>query len=420
MLGTSSRGGLHREQAVAIAKGSYADLTPTAPLRVGPYPRTAVDRVPRDTTAATTPLRSERLERTVRGNTMHAEIPALRAFAEARTTVCPPETAGDVLPSAASPNPLATPRCARFAGRALRSTGAHNRPALASDGGQMLGETLGALREPGHYLEVEPGVEVYYEDHGDGPPIVFVPGWTFSTEVFDRQVEHLAGRHRVIVVDQRSHGRSPVAGHGNNYGTLGADLVKLVEALELDQVVFVGWSFGALTNWSYLRHAGLDRVRAMVSVDLSPKPLSVVDTDWAEGPLDEIAGAYNEFLTTPAGHRAFVTYYAEEVMVQRDLEPAELAWLVDQSLRTPTPVAAQLFASGMFSDYRAEATKVDAERPTLHFVAEHWAPTATAFLATHCPRGEVRVLGGHLMFWEHAERFNEMLDEFVAALPPNA
>ena len=40
----------------------------------------------------------------------------------------------------------------------------------------------------GSFLEVEPGVEVYYEDSGEGTPLVFVPGWTFSTEVFDQQV----------------------------------------------------------------------------------------------------------------------------------------------------------------------------------------------------------------------------------------
>lgn len=266
----------------------------------------------------------------------------------------------------------------------------------------------------GTYLGVSPGIDLYYEVHGEGPPLVLLSGWTFSTEVFEHQIAHFARTHQVIAVDQRSHGRSTMAGSGNDYGTLGADLLALLEALDLREVVVVGWSFGCLTTWSAVRHGALDRIRAVVSIDLSPKPLSTVDTDWVEGPLDDIAGAYNAYLTSPEGHRGFVTAYATEVMVQRDLEPTELQWLIDQSTRTPTPVAAQLFASGMLSDYREEAALLDRSVPTLFVVAEHWAPTASAFLAEHCPSARVEVLGGHLMFWEHAERFNAVLDDFLA------
>jgi non-heme chloroperoxidase len=44
----------------------------------------------------------------------------------------------------------------------------------------------------GAYLEVAPGVELYYEEHGAGSPLVFAPGWTFTTEVFEHQVAHFA------------------------------------------------------------------------------------------------------------------------------------------------------------------------------------------------------------------------------------
>jgi pimeloyl-ACP methyl ester carboxylesterase len=99
-------------------------------------------------------------------------------------------------------------------------------------------------REPGKYIEVEPGVELYYEDYGQGTPLLFVPGWTFTGEVFEHQVAHFAATHRVIVVDPRGQGRSSVTLHGNDYATHGADLAKLIKALELRDVVLVGWSFG--------------------------------------------------------------------------------------------------------------------------------------------------------------------------------
>ena len=76
----------------------------------------------------------------------------------------------------------------------------------------------------GSYLEVEPGVELYYEDHGAGSPLVFVPGWTFTTEVFVHQVEYFSGTHRVVSFDPRSQGRSTLTLQGNDYPTQSADL----------------------------------------------------------------------------------------------------------------------------------------------------------------------------------------------------
>jgi non-heme chloroperoxidase len=197
-----------------------------------------------------------------------------------------------------------------------------------------------ANAQPGQYLAVEPGVELYYEEHGSGSPLLFVPGWTFTTEVFQRQVEQFARTHRVIVVDPRSQGRSTKTFLGNDFSTRGADLARLIEALGLENLVLVGWSTGTLDLLGYVAHAGTAALKGVVGIDMSPRPLSVSGDDWVEGPLDEIAGAWRTFLRTPQGHREFISWYATEVMVQRDLTPAELDWIVRQSLSTPTPCSA--------------------------------------------------------------------------------
>ncbi|HMQ32175.1 MAG TPA: alpha/beta hydrolase [Chloroflexaceae bacterium] len=152
---------------------------------------------------------------------------------------------------------------------------------------------------PGTYLEVARGVELYYEEHGAGTPLVVVPGWTFTTEVFQHQVAHFAQSHRVIVVDPRSQGRSSKSAHGNDYATHGADLARLFAALELRDAVLVGWSTGTLDALGYVQQAGTGALRALVGIDMSPKPLAVSGEDWVEGPLDEIAGAWRAFLRSP-------------------------------------------------------------------------------------------------------------------------
>jgi non-heme chloroperoxidase len=270
--------------------------------------------------------------------------------------------------------------------------------------------------QPGKYIEIEPGIEIYYEEMGTGTPIVFVPGWTFTSEVFVHQMTHFSKTHRVIAIDPRSQGRSSMVLHGNDYATHAADLAKVIKALDLQDIVLVGWSFGCLETWGYVRQEGTQTIKAMVGIDLSPKPLSVDAQDWVEGPLDEIAGAYNTYLLSRQGQRDFVTYYADEIMVQRELSKEEMFWIVEQSLKTPPYIASALFASGMFSNYIEEAKLVDESLPALTIIAEHWADTAVPFMQKHFPKTKTAVLGGHMMFWEHADQFNTILGDFIASL----
>lgn len=103
-------------------------------------------------------------------------------------------------------------------------------------------------------------------------------------------------------------------------------------------------------------------------------------------------------------------------MIQRKLTKAELFWIVDQSAKSPPWVAAALFASGMFSNHMAEAELLDKTLPSMTIVAEHWKNTAVPFLKKNFPNTKVEVLGGHMMFWEHAEKFNQILSDFIASI----
>ncbi|MFT4413932.1 alpha/beta fold hydrolase [Fredinandcohnia humi] len=266
----------------------------------------------------------------------------------------------------------------------------------------------------GRYIEVDPGIELFIQDIGTGDPLVFMPGFTFTTEVFSEQAEYFSKKNRVIVIDPRSHGRSTLTLHGNDYATHGTDLAKVLDVLNLKDVTLVGWSFGCLTIWEYLKQRGLTNVKSLVLVDMSPKALSTNhEEDWVEGPLNDIAAAYTTYLRNSKGQREFIAGYAKNVMVQRELSEEELNWLVEQSLRTPYYIAANLFASGMFSDYRQEAKLASEAVPTLTVIAEHWAETAVKFTRNLTPQSKIEVLGGHLMFWEHGEKFNTLLENFL-------
>ncbi|MGD6849061.1 alpha/beta fold hydrolase [Rossellomorea aquimaris] len=229
------------------------------------------------------------------------------------------------------------------------------------------------------------------------------------------QVKHFSITHRTIVIDPRSHGRSTTIVHGNDYITHGTDLDKVLKQLKVENATLVGWSFGCLTVWEYIRQFGMGGIKSLVLIDMPPKSLSVqLDEDWVEGPLDDMAAAYTNYLRNPKGQRDFISAYATGIMVQRELKEEELNWIVEQSLKTPYYIAANLFSSGLFSDYRVEAAE-SSESDSLCCcrAAEHWAEAATSYLNKLAPKASVEVLGGHLMFWEYSEKFNEVVKGFL-------
>ena len=103
-----------------------------------------------------------------------------------------------------------------------------------------------AAQRVGAYVEVASGVDIYYEDEGEGPALVLIPGWTFTTRVFDHQFAAFSDSYRVISFDPRSHGRSTVTSDGNNYATQAADLAAVLDHLKVENPVLAGWSAGSL------------------------------------------------------------------------------------------------------------------------------------------------------------------------------
>lgn len=267
----------------------------------------------------------------------------------------------------------------------------------------------------GKFFEVEPNVDIYYEDRGIGTPIIFVPGLSFSSEMFEHQIDYFSQNYRVIAIDPRSQGHSTITLQGNNYDTHAKDLVKLIKYLELKDIILVGWSTGTLETLGYIEQEGTMNVKGLFNIDMSPRPMSENQHDWVEGSLDEVGGLYTLFYS-PDGQKEFVKMYATEVMVQRNLTEVELFELTKQSLHTPYYIVALLLASACFSNKLETAITASEEIPTFMLIAEHWADVAVPFMNKNCPKTQVGVLGGHMMFWEYPEKFNAILDEFISSI----
>jgi len=110
-------------------------------------------------------------------------------------------------------------------------------------------------------------IEIYYEDHGAGSPVVLIHGWPLNGDAWEKQTAALlAAGHRVITYDRRGFGRSSKPGVGYNYDTFAADLNALLTALDLTGVSLVGHSMGTGEITRYIGKYGTARLRKAVLI----------------------------------------------------------------------------------------------------------------------------------------------------------
>ena len=261
------------------------------------------------------------------------------------------------------------------------------------------------------YVKVSADLELYVEESGEGRPLVFVPGWTMTTEVFAKQVAHFSSRYRVVVFDPRSQGRSSRTWGGNHFLQHGDDLDALMVALDLDEAVMLPWSYGCADVWARLRTHGASRMAACVFIDCSPCSVSEHEKGWREGGFTYLVDFQRGMVER---YREYTREFCRS-MWQHEPPAAELDWITDQSLRTPQHVALLLSADGATLNFTAEANSLDGKMPVMHVVHEEVEEAATRWLATYTPAARVEALGYHFMFWEHAERFNALVDDFLAS-----
>jgi len=263
-------------------------------------------------------------------------------------------------------------------------------------------------------------IELYYEDHGAGSPVVLIHGWPLSGASWEKQTAALleAG-HRVITYDRRGFGRSSKPATGYDYDTFAADLDKLMKKLDLKKAALVGFSMGSGEVTRYLAKYGAKRVRKAVLIGtLGPYLVKAADNPEGVDPkvFADIKAALRK--DRPAFLMDFLkNFYNYDVtggklVSERVLEDN---WNVGAGA---SAIAAVACVDCWIEDFRKNLPKNTVPTLILHGDADRiLPPDATsrrqARMIKNCKL--VELAGGpHGVLWTHAEQINKELVSFLS------
>ncbi|WP_122089620.1 alpha/beta fold hydrolase [Halalkalicoccus subterraneus] len=260
------------------------------------------------------------------------------------------------------------------------------------------------------------GADLYYEDHGEGQPIVFLHGATAGLRYFEPQLTGMSGEYRTIGVDFRGHGRSEKTDIGHTLQHYAEDIEAFLEQLELDDVVLVGWSMGAIVTWEYVHQFGTDRIRALVDIDMEPSPVKREDYDYGSYGIDDLKEAISQIQTSPL---ELLDQQAPAML--KDPPSRELHNLIlDEGSRSPASIqGALLFALLYLRDYRDVLPKIDVPTLVCAGADETWRSVASVEYVTELvPNTQFELFenSGHCLTVEEPKRFNQVLIDFIGTL----
>ena len=270
------------------------------------------------------------------------------------------------------------------------------------------------------YLETKDGAKIYFEDHGEGQPILLVHGWLCSSRFWQKNVPELAKEFRVITIDLRGHGNSAKTLAGHTVRQYARDVREVIEHLGLDDAVLVGWSLGGPVVLSYYQqYSGDSRIKALGLIDSSPFPFS--PEEWNSHALRNYNfDAMNaSFAACAADPGKFALGFTNRIFRQTPSN-ADADWVVAEMVKTPPWIAVAIYSDFVMSDLASTLPAVNI--PVIVFAGDSGVfPKGIAMgkaLAGRAPRGTCIAFedAGHMPFYEQAQKFNAALASFVKAL----
>jgi non-heme chloroperoxidase len=268
--------------------------------------------------------------------------------------------------------------------------------------------------------ENEAAIEIHYEDHGSGRPIVLIHGYPLDGNSWERQERVLlASGYRVISYDRRGFGRSSQPTVGYDYDTFAGDLNALLEHLALEDVVLVGFSMGTGEVTRYLGTYGSGRVPKAALFGAIP-PFLLKTDDNAEGVDGQVFDGIKSAIVKDryAYFKDFLdNFYNVDVLGGSRI--SDQAWQASFNVAVgASPHATYVCVDTWLTDFRGDLPKIDVPVLVVHGTEDRILPfdaTAKRLPGLIDDLRLVTVEGGpHNIAWTHPDEVNKALLEFLA------
>ncbi len=263
-------------------------------------------------------------------------------------------------------------------------------------------------------------IQLYYEDHGAGRPVVLIHGYPLSGRAWDKQLPVLLeDGHRVITYDRRGFGKSSQPTTGYDYDTFASDLNALMEALDLRDVTLVGHSMGTGEVTRYLGRYGSARVSRGVLV--SPIPPFLLQA--SDNPEGLPASLFDGFVQAarddgPAFMKSFLDnfYNIDKLRGTRVSDQAyQASWNVAVSA---SAIAAVACIPTWETDFRADLPRIDVPMLVIQGDDDRVLPYPKTGARLPGMIGDLQSVviegGPHAIAWTHADQVNSALLKFMA------
>ncbi|MGH9715457.1 MAG: alpha/beta fold hydrolase [Candidatus Acidiferrales bacterium] len=262
-------------------------------------------------------------------------------------------------------------------------------------------------------------IQLYYEDHGSGAPVVLIHGYPLSAASWEKQVPALLNAgFRVIAYDRRGFGKSSQPTSGYNYDTFAEDLQKLIKHLGLRDFALVGFSMGGGEVARYAGKYGTKGVsKAVIIGGVPPYLLKTADNPEGveasvfEGIAKAVAADRYAFFT-----EFFKNFYNTDLLLGKRISEQALqaSWNLAASASATASVAC---VPTWHEDFRADVAKIDVPTLVIHGVADRIVPIdaagrRTAEMIPGARLHEVKD-GPHAVVSTHAEEVNAELINFL-------
>jgi len=265
-------------------------------------------------------------------------------------------------------------------------------------------------------------IDLYYEDHGTGQPVVLIHGFPLDGHSWERQsAVLLEAGYRVITYDRRGFGQSSQPTVGYDYDTFAADLDIVLTTLDLTEVVLVGFSMGTGEVARYLSTYGTSHIsKAAFLASLEPFLLKTDDNPGGAAPLEFFEGIVDSVKADPYAY--FTGFFESFYNLDQNLgtriseEAVRHSWGVAAQSSSHAAAAAPLT---WITDFRADIPAITVPTLIVHGTADNVLPidsTGRLFAQLLPDATYVEIDGApHGLLWTHATELNTILLKFLAA-----